>query len=100
MQEWQQAEAALDRTRCPDLYFFGITPDEYRSLKQISRLVTLVDRSIGSILSCLERVGLTDNPVIVHTSDHGDMMDVHHSRVGRLKTTRLPRRGALIFVPS
>ncbi len=79
MREWQQAEAALDRTRCPDLYFFGITPDEYRSIKQkYLGLVTLVDRSIGSILSCLERVGLTDDTVIVHTSDHGDMMGAHH----------------------
>jgi arylsulfatase A-like enzyme len=79
MREWQQAEAALDRTRCPDLYFFGITPDEYRSIKQkYLGLVTLVDQSIGSILSCLERVGLTDNTVIVHTSDHGDMMGAHH----------------------
>jgi arylsulfatase A-like enzyme len=79
MREWQQAEAALDRTRCPDLYFFGITPDEYRSIKQkYLGLVTLVDRSIGSILSCLKRVGLTDNTIIVHTSDHGDMMGAHH----------------------
>ena len=79
MREWQQAEAALDRTRCPDLYFFGITPDEYRSIKQkYLGLVTLVDQSIGSILSCLERVGLTDDTIIVHTSDHGDMMGAHH----------------------
>ena len=79
MREWQQAEATLDRTRCRDLYFFGITPDEYRSIKQkYLGLVTLVDRSIGSILSCLERVGLTDDTIIVHTSDHGDMMGAHH----------------------
>lgn len=79
MREWQQAEAALDRMRRPDLYFFGITPEEYRSIKQrYLGLVTLVDQSIGSILACLERVGLTDDTVVVHTSDHGDMMGAHH----------------------
>jgi len=79
MREWQQAEAVLDRTRRPDLYFFGITPDEYRSIKQrYLGLVTLVDQSIGAILGCLEKTGLTNNTIVVHTSDHGDMMGSHH----------------------
>lgn len=79
MREWQQAEAALDRTRRSDLYFFGITPDEYRRIKQrYLGLVTMVDQSIGSILACLESAGLTDNTIVVHTSDHGDMMGAHH----------------------
>ncbi|MEP6937843.1 MAG: sulfatase-like hydrolase/transferase, partial [Chthoniobacterales bacterium] len=52
MREWQHAEAVLDRTRRRELYFFGITPDECRSIKQrYLGLVTLVDESIGSILS-------------------------------------------------
>jgi arylsulfatase A-like enzyme len=79
MREWQQAEAVLDRERLPSQFFFGITPEEYRSIKQrYLGLVTLVDHSIGSILACLERLGLSDDTVIVHTSDHGDTLGAHH----------------------
>ncbi len=79
MREWQQAEALLDRDRLPTQLFFGITPEEYRSIKQrYLGLVTLVDQSIGAILGCLERCGLTDNTIVVHTSDHGDSLGAHH----------------------
>jgi choline-sulfatase len=79
MREWQQAEALLDRERLPKQLFFGITPDEYRSIKQrYLGLVTLVDRSIGAILGCLERCGLTNDTIVMHTSDHGDSLGAHH----------------------
>jgi arylsulfatase A-like enzyme len=59
--------------------FFGITPDEYRSIKQrYFGLVTLVDQSIGAILGCLERCGLREDTIVVHTSDHGDSLGAHH----------------------
>ena len=38
----------------------------------------MVDRSIGGILSCLERAELLDKTIIIHTSDHGDMLGAHH----------------------
>jgi arylsulfatase A-like enzyme len=79
MREWQQAEAVLDRERLPTQLFFGITPEEYRSIKQrYLGLVTLVDQSIGAVLACLERCGLADNTIVVHTSDHGDSLGAHH----------------------
>ncbi|HEX4706243.1 MAG TPA: sulfatase-like hydrolase/transferase [Candidatus Udaeobacter sp.] len=79
MREWQQAEAILDRERLPFQLFFGITPEEYRSIKQrYLGLVTLVDRSIGAILACVERCGLTDDTIVIHTSDHGDSLGAHH----------------------
>jgi arylsulfatase A-like enzyme len=79
MREWQQAEAVLDRARLPTQLFFGLTPEEYRSIKQrYLGLVTLVDQSIGAILSCLERCGLSDDTIVVHTSDHGDSLGAHH----------------------
>jgi arylsulfatase A-like enzyme len=79
MREWQQAEAALDRQRLPAQLFFGITPEEYRSIKQrYLGLITLVDQSIGAILGCLERFGLNGNTIVVHTSDHGDSLGAHH----------------------
>jgi arylsulfatase A-like enzyme len=79
MREWQQAEAVLDRERLPTQLFFGITPEEYRSIKQrYLGLVTLIDQSIGAILGCLERFGLSDHTIVVHTSDHGDSLGAHH----------------------
>jgi arylsulfatase A-like enzyme len=79
MREWQQAEAVLDRERLPSQFFFGITPDEYRSIRQrYLGLVTMVDQSIGSILGCLERLHLSDDTLIMHTSDHGDALGAHH----------------------
>ncbi len=79
MREWQQAEAVLDQQRLPRQFFFGVTPDEYRSIKQrYLGLVTLVDQSIGAILGCLEQFGLGDNTIVVHTSDHGDSLGAHH----------------------
>jgi arylsulfatase A-like enzyme len=79
MREWQHAEAILDQERFPTQLFFGITPDEYRSIKQrYLGLVTLVDQSIGSILECLERCDLGDHTIVVHTSDHGDSLGAHH----------------------
>src|SRR5215467_14387319 len=79
MREWQQAEAVLDRERLPIQLFFGITPDEYRSIRQrYLGLVTLVDQSIGAILVCVERCGLMEDTIVVHTSDHGDGLGAHH----------------------
>jgi len=63
----------------PMQLFFGITPDEYRSIKQrYLGLVTMVDKSIGAILGCLERCGLVEDTVVMHTSDHGDSLGAHH----------------------
>jgi arylsulfatase A-like enzyme len=79
MREWQEAEALLDRERLPIQLFFGITPDEYRSIKQrYLGLVTLVDQSIGAILGCLEGCGIRDHTIVMHTSDHGDSLGAHH----------------------
>lgn len=41
-------------------------------------LVTQVDLSVGAILKTLDDLGLSDNTIVVYTSDHGDMMGSHH----------------------
>ena len=41
-------------------------------------LVTQVDLSVGGILKTLDDLGLSENTIIVFTSDHGDMMGSHH----------------------
>jgi Arylsulfatase A and related enzymes len=111
MREWQQARAIRDRQWLPHQFFFGVSPDEYRSIKQrYLGLVTLVDQSIGAILGCLERFGLSDNTIVVHTSDHGDSLGAHHlfaKEVMFEEATRVPflirlpgqKRGKLIPQP-
>ena len=62
----------------PVQLFFGITPDEYRSIRQrYLGLVTLVDQRIGAILRCVEQCGLAEDTIVVHTSDHGDSLGAH-----------------------
>jgi len=56
---------------------FGTREKQLRIKRNYLGLVTEVDRSIGVILSKLEQLGLTDNTIVVHTSDHGDMMGAH-----------------------
>src|SRR5205823_2119570 len=49
-----------------------------RSIRQrYLGLITMVDRSIARILACLEDEGVADDTVVVHTSDHGDMLGAH-----------------------
>jgi arylsulfatase len=53
--------------------------EDWRSLiAKYWGLVTQVDLSIGSILKTLDDLGLSDNTIVVFTSDHGDMMGSHH----------------------
>ncbi len=40
-------------------------------------LVTYLDAKIGRLLDTLDDAGLAENTVIVHTSDHGDMLGEH-----------------------
>lgn len=40
-------------------------------------LVSLVDTHLGRILDKLDALGLTEDTIIVYTSDHGDMMGSH-----------------------
>ena len=78
MREWQEEQVRQDPTGEVRQFYFGITPEDYRNLKQkYLGLVTLVDRSIGAILDCLERHGLSEHTAVVHTSDHGDMLGGH-----------------------
>jgi arylsulfatase A-like enzyme len=77
--EWQQDRATQDKSGTVRRFQFGLTLDDYRNLKQkYLGLVTFVDRCIGSVLACLASTGLADDTVIVHTSDHGDLLGAHH----------------------
>jgi Arylsulfatase A and related enzymes len=79
MREWQQAEALLDRERLPIQLFFGITPDEYRSIRQRYLRPGHVGRSKHRRNSWLSgTMRLREHTIVVHTSDHGDSLGAHH----------------------
>ena len=40
-------------------------------------MISCLDAMIGRLLDTLEETGLMDNPVVVHTSDHGEMLGEH-----------------------
>src|SRR5689334_13149744 len=76
LHEWQQDKASKDKA--VRQFRFGITRgDCVRLREKYYGLITLVDRSIGQILACLENAHLMDRTVIAHTSDHGDLLGNH-----------------------
>ncbi len=40
-------------------------------------MISLVDDAFGRILDAVERLGLSDNTIIIFTADHGDMLGHH-----------------------
>lgn len=61
-----------DKTR------WGHSENEFRELiAKYWGLVSQVDMSVGAILDKLESLGLSDNTIVIYTSDHGDMMGAH-----------------------
>ena len=40
-------------------------------------MVSNIDHNIGRILNCLERLGITENTMVIFLSDHGDMLGQH-----------------------
>ena len=67
----QRAEAGLD-SPCP-------VPREAqrRARTAYYGLCTFVDRMLGKIIDALERTGLSENTIVVYTSDHGEQLGEH-----------------------
>ncbi len=62
-------------------------------------LVTLLDCAIGKILDAIEKAGISDNTIVVFTSEHGDQLGDHgilHKMVMYEETVKVPM---LIKVP-
>jgi len=75
-----------------------------KRLKEIIALyygmVTLVDDAVGRILSSLEKNNLSDNTVVVFTSDHGDWMGDHGlHRKGAVHITGVTRIPLIVKWP-
>jgi arylsulfatase A-like enzyme len=48
-----------------------------RAISNYFGFVTFVDRQIGRILDAMDRLGLADDTVVVHSADHGDFTGSH-----------------------
>jgi arylsulfatase A-like enzyme len=62
-------------------------------------LNSLVDTHVGAILRALEENGLTDETIIVFTSDHGDMMGSHQMLAKTVMFEEATRVPLLIRLP-
>ncbi|MCE2457946.1 MAG: sulfatase-like hydrolase/transferase [Dehalococcoidia bacterium] len=58
--------------------FSGYTEDEVRTARAAYYgLITYLDDKIGRLLDALEDAGMSDNTVVIHTSDHGESLGEH-----------------------
>lgn len=66
--------------RLVDMYDFDQYSDEQirRSRAAYYGLITYLDDKIGRLLDALDEEGLTENTVVVHTSDHGESLGQHN----------------------
>lgn len=61
-----------------DRTFLDFPPEKIRLLRQVYYgMVSLVDAEIGRVLHFLDEQGLTENTLLVFTSDHGDYLGDH-----------------------
>jgi len=52
-----------------------MTEDQLREvIARTYAMITLVDENIGALLDALDQTGLSENTIVVFTSDHGDLM--------------------------
>lgn len=56
------------------------SPEMLRRIKALYYgSVSLIDRGVGRILNTLDRLGLSENTLVVFTSDHGEMLGEQHA---------------------
>ncbi len=73
----------------------GLPADAITRMRQYTdAMIHLIDRSVGRILDTLDRLGLTDDTIVIFTSDHGDFLGDHQLM---LKDTLCS--SALVHVP-
>lgn len=78
----------------------GQEADDLRQIRaRYFGLVTLLDRALGMIMDTLDELGLSENTIVVFTSEHGDQLGDHgilHKMVMYEDTVRVPM---LVRVP-
>jgi arylsulfatase A-like enzyme len=69
-----QAGTALRTSQDP----FVVTEEEARATIALTYgMITMIDDAVGRILAHLDSLGLTDDTIVIFTSDHGDHMGDH-----------------------
>lgn len=54
---------------------YDLTREQVRTARQAYFAnISYVDEKIGTLLDVIERCGMTDDTIVVFTSDHGDML--------------------------
>jgi arylsulfatase A-like enzyme len=76
--KWIQQRSVHDMGNWVDL--IGATSPEVTRAAIAANYGTIemIDDRIGQILAAIERLGQTDDTIVVFTADHGDMMGDHH----------------------
>jgi arylsulfatase A-like enzyme len=75
---WQRAMTGRPFPNDGDTRFFPDLVDAYQQIaRHTAGSMALIDDSVGRVLAKLDECGLTDDTIIVYTSDHGDMMGDH-----------------------
>ena len=65
-------------TERQDRYWKQFTEDDIRETRKMYySMVTMVDELLGRVLKQLDKLGMTENTVIIFTSDHGEMNGDH-----------------------
>jgi arylsulfatase A-like enzyme len=81
-----------DQPRFRNMLFHTSNEEEVKNfISHTYGMLTMIDDSVGRILSTLKNLGLEDDTMIVYTSDHGDMMGDH----GMILKGWLPYKGIL-----
>ena len=66
--------ATTDRLESAQMQFAGVTDAEWREvLSYYYGLTSQIDWNIGRVLDRLDELGLTQDTIVVYTSDHGEM---------------------------
>ena len=72
------AEMPLPLMRDDQREKMGLSDDEWRNVRVCYHaLVSHIDDQCGRILAALDEAGLTDDTIVIHTSDHGDHLGDH-----------------------
>jgi len=58
-------------------HFMPNPADAFKITRPYWGSVSLIDKNIGKIMSALDECGITENTIVVFTTDHGDYMGAH-----------------------
>lgn len=61
----------------------GIELGSKQDIAKYYAAITAIDEQVGRILNQLDQLGLTDDTIVIFTSDHGDMLGSHGLRLKR-----------------